>query len=232
MIIVLCIMEIILAALIVLTHYMIINKFKSIELSLNKYGNSRVYKVQAQIAFIEKVIHKYKESKQNLEDPAELENIIRTILYREYIGRFPFLTIKNIATKTTQIMWGIIFLEALIAFVNKTADHPSTIVIITASMLITIAVQMFKFIKGIEEEGEMTMMIVHDYVRHIYPVEAQRKLTNKDIIQLKTKVSELEKEIKAEEEIKPLMMTELEKQKRLNDELSEQDIARLIRIFQ
>jgi uncharacterized protein YlxW (UPF0749 family) len=225
-------MEIILAALIILTHYMIISKFKSIELSLSKYGNSRVYKVQAHIAFIEKVINKYKECTQNLEDPGELENIIRTILYREYIGRFPFLAIKNIATKTTQIMWGIIVLETLTAFINKTADQPSTIVIITASMLMTMAVQMFKFIKGIEEEGEMTMMIVQDYVRHIYPLEAQKKLTNKEIIQLKTKVNELEKEIKAEEEIKPLMMTELEKQKRLNDELSEQDIARLIRIFQ
>ena len=211
-----------LAILVVFTTYMISHKFKNIEASLEVYGSARAYKTQADIAFIEKVLMRYKEG---------IDSIIKATFYKEYIGKFPFQSIKNIATKVTRLMWGIIAVEAVIAATDKSMNAAPTIIMITTSILMTILIEMFKFIKGIEEEKDTIITLVQDYIVNIYPIEMRRKLKNKEVINLRTTISELEKEIEIEEALEELSPKIKPQEKILNDELSMQDIAKLIRIL-
>lgn len=228
--------QLILAMLTIFTTYMISNKFKNIEASLDVYGSSRVYKTQADIDFIEKVLMRYKEGIENIGEEVDLESIIRAVLYKEYIGKFPFLSIKNIAAKVTRLMWGMIVIEGVVAATDKSINAAPTIIMITTSILITILIEMFKFIKGIEEEKDTIIALVQDYIVNIYPAERRKKLKNKqmlskEIINIRTTVSELEKEIEIEEELEALSTETQQQGKISNDELSMQDIAKLIGIL-
>jgi len=225
-------MQFILASLIVFTTYMISNKFKSIEKSLEVYGNSRAYKTQSYVAFIEKVMRRYQDGIKNIGKDVDIESIIKATLYKEYIGKFPFQSVKNIAIKTTRLMWGIILIEGVVAFIDQSAGAVSTILMITIGILMTIIIEMFRFIKGIEEENDTIIMIVQDYIINIYPVEIRKKVKYKEIISLRTKVSELEKEIKIEEEIEALTPQKQAQEEMSNDELNMQDIAKLIGLLQ
>lgn len=232
MIIVLCTTEFVLAILIVFTSYMVSYKFKSIEASLEIYSSPRAYKTQSHIAFIEKVVNRYKDCRDNIDKDVDMESIIKTILYKENIGRFSFAAIKNIATKSSGVMWVIILLEGIAAFITKQVHEVPTILIITTSILISIIVEMFKFIKAVEEQGDILIVLVQDYVLNIYPVEVKKNLTNKEIIKLKTRITELEKGLKVEDALESRINEPKQKEKILNSELSIQDIAKLIGIFQ
>jgi hypothetical protein len=232
MIVGLLIMEIILAVLIIFTTYMISYKFKSIESSLEIYSSSRAYKTQSHIAFIEKVMNRYNECINNIDDLIDIESIIKTILYREKIGRFSFTAIRNIALKSTRVMWGITLLEVAVAFINKEIHQVPTILIITTSILVAIVTQMFKFIKSIDDQSDMLIMLVQDYILNIYPVEVKKKTANREIIKLRSRINELEKELKADDAIESSLSENNKPEKTSKDELSIQDIAKLIGIFQ
>ncbi len=232
MLIALFIIEVMVATTIVFTTYMMCSKFKGIEISLGVYSSPRAYKTQSHVDFIEKVIKKYKECIENIGEETNIESIIKSTLYKEYIGKFPFAIVKNIALKATRVMWGIIFLEGIVALINNVVHEVPTILIITTSILLTIMIEMFKYIKSIEDQNDVVVMLVQDYVLNIYPVEVRKSLTNKEIIRLRTRVNELERELKTEDAIESAINEYREKEKVSNDELSMQDIVKLIGIFQ
>ncbi|WP_070000679.1 hypothetical protein [Cellulosilyticum sp. I15G10I2] len=232
MLIALFITELILAAIIIFTTYMMSNKFKGIEISLGIYSSPRAYKTQSHVAFIEKVIKKYKECIDTIGEEANIESIIKSTLYKEYIGKFPFAAVKSIALKATRVMWGIIFLEGIVAFINNTTHEVPTILIITTSILLTIMIEMFKYIKSVEDQNDVVIMLVQDYLLNVYPMEVRKSLTNKEIVRLRTRVTELERELKTEDAIESAISEYREKEKVSNDELSMQDIVKLIGIFQ
>ena len=232
MLLVLFITEFILGFIVVFTTYMMTSKFKSIEMSIGIYSSRRAYKTQAHVDFIEKVIKKYKGCTDFIGEEINLESIIKSILYKEYIGKFPLATVKSMALKTTRVMWGVIFLEGILIFSNRTAHEASSILITTISILLTIMIEMFKYIKNIEDQNDVIMMLVQDYIVNIYPIETKKNMTHKEIIRLRTRVNELEKELKTEDAVESAVKEYRQREKISNDELSMQDIVKLIGIFQ
>ncbi len=231
MIISLFAIEFILASLTVFTTLMLSHKFNGIEKSLGIYGNAKAYRTQSKVAFIDKVLSKYKECADKLGEDLNVESIVKAELYKEYIGKFSFTTVKSIALKTTRVMWGIIVLQGGVAFAMQTVHEVATIVMITTSILLSISIEMFKFIKGIEDQSDVIIMLVQDYITNVYPAEVRKKMTNQEIARLKKRVMELEEELHIEELSKPDHAS-YQEEKLSNDELSMQDIAKLIGIFQ
>lgn len=232
MLIALLITELIIAAVIVFTTYMIYHKFKGIEKGVGMYSNARAYKTESQVAFIEKVMIRYKGCIQSMGEEVNIESIVKALLYKEYIGKFPFATVKSVALKATRLMWGIVLVEASIAFINQMMHETHTILVITTSILLVIATEMFKYIKGVEDQQEVVSMIVQDYVMNVHPVQLKRSLTNKEILNLRKRVAELEEELKTEDAVESAIMEFRKEEKTVNDELSMKDIAKLIGIFQ
>lgn len=243
MLISLFIFEIILAMLVILTTCMVESKFKAIEKSLYIYGNSRAYKTQQQIALIEKIINRYKECGEDTDEEPDLESIIKHYLCKEYIGRFSYVGVKNVALRLKGVMWGVILVEGSIAVINQMGNVMPTIIIITMSILLTIAIAFFCIIRGLEERSEALIIVIQDYVLNTYPLEMKKSLQNKELMRLKDRIMELEREIVMEEntsEKKKSLETlseSIQEEKALQKNtdtgaLNAQDIAKLIGIFQ
>lgn len=225
-------LEIIVGGVVILTTYMISYKFKNIEESLAVYMSSRVYKTQSYVAFIERVITRYKECVASIGVETNIESMIKAELCKEYIGKFPLVLIQNTALRGSRLMWGIILFEGVIASAGSKGQEASAIAMITASLFVTILIEMFKFVKGIEEQKDVIVMLTEDYVLNIYPVELKKNLTSKELIKLKARIAELEKELKIEDAIETAINEYKQKEKKSNSVLSTQDIAKLIGILQ
>jgi len=155
------------------------HKFKSIRASLTMYCNKRTYKTRTDIDFIESIISDYQRLCIHTDEEPDLVSAISLKLHKEYIGRFTYIAIKNIALKAKNLMWGIFAAEILIAYIDRMVTQSQTIIIVAVSLLLTIIMYFYSVIKGIEEKQEILIDEVIHYVRNIYPVEKikQRKET-------------------------------------------------------
>ena len=223
MLVALFVFELVLGGLIVLTNVMISHKFKGIENSLAVYTSSRAYKTCSSIAFIDKMVKRYQESISNLGEKMDLDMMIRSQLAKEPIGIFSYISVKNIATKTRLLMWGIIVLEGMIASINQIAFTTPAILMMGSSILLTIAIEIFSLLKGVEEQYELLVITIQDYLLNTYPVQIQNHTIKKKVSHLQDVVIQLEQEIEDQFIQK--------NQKTLEEALSPQDIANLIRIF-
>lgn len=224
--------QLILLSAILLTTYMLDNKFKNIEMSLEKYASPRAYKTQSQVDFIETVIRKYKECIETIGFDTNLENIIQATLYKEQIGRFSLIAVKNIAVKSSRMMWGLVFFEVFVAYIYQISHETIPLLVISSTLLMTIIIELFKHVKNIEDQHEVIIMLVQDYILNLYPIELQNNLVNKEVVRLRTRVNELEKQIKEEGLFQSVINEYREKQNISDEELTMQDIVKLIGIFQ
>lgn len=248
MLIMLLVFEIMLAILIIFTTSMVENKYKEIDNSLKLYGNNRAYKTAEKVDFISRVIERYKVCIEDTDETPNIDSIVKNYFYKEYIGRFTYIGVKNVATKTYTVMWGGIFLEVIIALVNKVTTEYETIVIIVSSILLTMLIQVFSVVKGLEEKKESLLIAIDDYVLHTYPIKEKKKAEHEEVIKLKSKLQQLENQINSKEKSESNEEeggTHCEKinrqakaleERKLNEntkkaELSAQDIEKFIGIF-
>lgn len=172
----LLIFEMIIICIIVLCHIMIEQKFNEIEKSTQIYTNKRAYRTKQSVAFIEDVIKRYQKyvSKKNQEP--DLYSMIKSSLLKEYIGKFTFIGVSNVANKGKYIMWGIIILEVFIGFINNEVTSVQGIIVIISSLLLTIGIEIFIIIKAVEEKKEAIIILVEDYVLNMFPLQINTQI--------------------------------------------------------
>ena len=171
MLIALFIFEIIIVGLTIFTTHMVEHKFQAIGASLSMYCNKRTYKTKANIDFIEAIMNTYQKLALDTDEEPDLESAIRRKLQHEYIGKFPYISVKNVAIKARHLMWAILGLEFIITWINQEANSGKTVILITASLLLTIIMAFYGIIRGIDEKSEALIDEVIHYVRNIYPLE-------------------------------------------------------------
>ena len=171
MLIALFVFEIIIVGLTILTTRMIEHKFKMIEMSLAMYCNKRTYKTRANIDFIESILDIYHKLTLDTDEEPDLESAIKRKLQHEYIGKFSYISVKNVAIKAKHLMWAILSLEFMIAWINQEIYSGQMVILITMSLLLTITMAFYGIIRGIDEKGEALIDEIIHYVRNIYPLE-------------------------------------------------------------
>lgn len=81
------------------------------------------------------------------------------------------MSVKNIALKVKNLMWGVWAVEVIIAWMNQMTGDGQAVVLITASLLLTIIMTIYVIVRGTEEKSEALIDEVIDYIRNIYPLE-------------------------------------------------------------
>lgn len=259
MLITLFILEIILIGIIVFTTQMVEHKFVSIRASLDRYCNKRTYKTKADIHFVEMMIAEYNRLCSDTDEEPDLSSAVSLKLHKEYIGRFSYVSVINTANKAKYLMWGIFVAEILITWLNKMANNGKSLIVIFASLLLSVIMCFYGIIKGLNERQETLIDEVTHYIRNVYPMEVRKQKKaveekrNKEkesnlIANNVTQFSDIKKQIKkldesveeayTQEEINKQdrqakvekMIDELIKNKPQNgSELSASDIAQLLR---
>ncbi len=242
MIIGLFIIQVLLTLLVVLTTKMIDHKFQVIETSIELYNNARVYKTQSHIEFVDRIIKAYYKMEDTLKDKVDLESFLVTTLQKESIGSFSYMAVKNLATKTAFLMWGVVLLEVLVISVDKLSFNGSMIILTSISGLLTIGVEIFKIIMAVNEKQELILTLMTNYLINIFPIENEKK-GNENPRHSLTKPEaedtlgpEIEDTLAAEttkkKEIKTSKAIKITEGKIDKAKLTAQDIAKLIKILQ
>lgn len=175
MLIALFIFELTLVGLTILTTHMVEHKLHTIQASLGMYCNKRTYKTKADIDFIESIITSYKKLVTDTDEEPDLESAIKRRLQYEYIGRFSYVSVKNIALKGKNLMWGVLAIEGLVVWMNQMQSYGQAVRFITASLLLTVIMVIYVMIKRIDEKSEALIDEVIHYIKNIYPLEKIRK---------------------------------------------------------
>lgn len=189
MLIFLLISEILIAFIIILSHKMLKIKYAEIEKSTHIYMDKRAYRTQRSILFIDGITKRYLEYIKQQGELPDLYSMIKSSLLKEYIGKFPLTAVNNVAHKSKHIMWGVIILEMVIAYINNVAMSLEGIVVIISSILLTIAIEIFIIISSLEEKKEITIVIIEDYILNAYPLQAS-KVDKSDIAHKEKMLSE------------------------------------------
>lgn len=197
MLITLFIFEIMIAVLTIFTTHMVEHKIGGIQNSLGIYRSKRAYRTKAEVAFIEKVIEEYEYLGQDSDEEPDLECIIRRNLQHEYIGAFPYISVRNIAVKLPCLMWGILMLQGMIIVVNKIRVG-SAFILVTASLILTILMALYTIIKGLDEKKEVLIDESMHYVRNIYPTRQKKETVQEEVPLTDGKVVKLERNRKKE----------------------------------
>lgn len=184
MIIILFVFQIIIVGLTVFTTHMIEHKFKTIQIGLEMYYSKRAYRTKANIEFIERIVNEYNRLRSDTDEEPDLPSAINIKLHKECIGRFSYDDIKNIALKTRHMMWGIVGIQCLIAWINQGFNERYTLGIIFGSVLVTIIMCLYGIVKGVTEKEEMLIDEITHYIKNVYPVE-EVKRQNKEAISKK-----------------------------------------------
>lgn len=174
MLIVLFVFEIVIVILTIFTTEMVEHKYKAIQDSLGMYCNKRTYKTKADIDFIESIVKSYSKLVEETGQEPDLESAIRRKLQHESIGKFSYISVRNLAMKARGLMWGVLILEILVAWVNHVASNVDSVIIITTSLLLTVMMALYGIIKGVDEKGEALIDEVMHYIRNIYPLEHKK----------------------------------------------------------
>ena len=195
MLITLFVFEIIIVGLTIFTTHMVEHKFKTIEMSLPMYHNKRTYKTKANMEFIESIVNIYQKLALDTDEEPDLESAIKRKLQHEYIGKFPYISVKNVAIKSRHLMWAILGLEFFIAWINQEAYTVQMVVLITASLLLTIIMAFYGIIRGLDERSEALIDEVIHYIRNVYPLENNRVISD-TISKQRTTISLKEHKVK------------------------------------
>ncbi|PHV69282.1 hypothetical protein CS063_16640 [Sporanaerobium hydrogeniformans] len=239
----------VLALIIVLTTKMILHKFEMIETSIELYNNSRVYKTQSSIAFIDSIIRKYDEIENKLKDKVDIETFLVTTLHKEKIGSFSYLAIKNLATKTIFLMWAVIMLEILVISIDRLAFTGPMIILTSVSGLLAIGSEVFTIVMGVVEKQELILTLMTNYLINIFPVENEERNKKRMNGQIRRNDRELLQQSLREEDVsekvqtlkdqpisfgkeKNNKLTKNGQDKKAGGALTAQDIAKLIKILQ
>ena len=177
MIIVLFVFEVIIVGLTILTTHMVEHKFKMIKMSLPMYTNRRTYKTKANLDFIESILNMYQRIILDTHEEPDLESAIKRRLNQEFIGKFSYISVKNIAIKARHLMWVILAIELVIAWMNQELYSRLTIILMGVSLLITLFMAFYGLVKGIDEKSEALVDEIIHYVRNVYPLEKQHKVS-------------------------------------------------------
>ena len=210
MLIALLMFEIILAALIILTTCMVENKFKYIKESLKMYNDAKAYTTEERVAFIEAIIKRYECGLEETKTLPDIDSIVKTHLSNEYIGKFPYVSVKSIATKLKQVMWGIIVIEILVIAINQQGATLDVVIIASLSAILTVGIEFYTVIRGLEEKSEDIITEVSDYVVNTYKEQESKKIKEiKNVKIVKNKIITLDR---AGNQIKARLTSEQEAQ--------------------
>ncbi len=180
MLIFLLLFEIAIIFIIVLCHIMLEKKYQEIEKSTQIYTSKRAYRTKRSIAFIADILKRYQKYISEEHQVPDLYSMIKSSLLKEYIGKFTFIGVNNVANKAKYIMWGIIVLEMAIGFINNITTSLEGIIVIISSILLAIGVEIFVIVKALEEKKEAMVVLVEDYILNTYPLQTnnQTKVNN------------------------------------------------------
>lgn len=239
MLMALFIFEIILTGLIVFTTCMVEHKFKSIEESLEMFTNHKAYTTQARIAFIDSIVNRYKECIDNVETEIDIDSIIRSHLAKEYIGKFPYVSVKNIATKLKYVMWGSIILEILIVIANGEGTTLRTVIMISTSAFLTISMEFYTIIRGLNEQCDNLIAEISNHVINVYPIKKKQnkriEIKGNKLIVLDSKGNSTERKLSQEqkEKIEHIGQEKISEMAENEEEiiLNADDIMKLLEIF-
>ena len=168
--------------------------------------------------------------------------MIKSSLLKEYIGKFTFIGVNNVANKAKYIMWGIITLERTIACINNIATSVEGIVISISSILLAIGVEIFTIVRALEEKKEATIVLVEDYILNTYPLQKNKQVIGNDVSSVeleegpakehsllgedqKKNISAMPLSTQQEENIEKKVGNQKE---RIKKQLTEKDIAKFI----
>lgn len=189
MLIFLLVFEVVIISITVLCHIMIEKKYKEIERGASIYTDKRAYRTQSSVAFMDYVLKRYQEYTIEEGGVPDLYSMIKVNLLKEYIGKFTFIGVNNVANKAKYIMWGIIALELVIALFNNIATSLEGIFVIVSSILLTIGIEIYTIVKALEEKKEATIVLVEDYILNTYPLQMNKQINK----QMKLHTSKKEK---------------------------------------
>ena len=242
MLIFLLVFEVILISITVLCHIMIEKKYKEIERGASIYTDKRAYRTQSSVAFLDHVLKRYQEYTIEKGEVPDLYSMIKANLLREYIGKFTFVGVNNVANKAKYIMWGIIILEFAIALMNSITTSLEGIFVIASSILLAIGIEIYTIVKALEEKKEATIVLVEDYILNTYPLQMNKQInkqtklhtSNKEKIVVETiiKGNGYAEETQKEDSQKELVKNKKNDKKRKGKgemELTEKDIAQFIK---
>lgn len=239
MLMALFIFEIVLTGLTIFTTCMVEHKFKTIEESLEMFTNHKAYATETRIAFIDSIVNNYKECVNNLEIEVDVDSIIKSHLSKEYIGKFPYVSVKNIATKLKYVMWGSVILEILIAIANREDTTTRIVIMISTSIFLTISMEFYTIIRGLNERCDNLIAEISNYVINVYPInERQNKkvqIKGNKLIVLDGKGNSTERKLSQEqkEKIEQMGKEKISETAKNEEEiiLNVEDIMKLLEIF-
>ena len=242
MLIFLLLFEIAIIFIIVLCHLMIERKYKEIERGTYIYTDKRAYRTKQSVAFVDDILKRYQQYTNAEDTDPDLYSMIKSSLLKEYIGKFTFIGVNNVANKAKYIMWGIITLELTIACINNIATSLEGIVISISSILLAIGVEIFTIVRALEEKKEATIVLVEDYILNTYPLQKNKQVTGNDVSSVELEEgpakehSLLAKDQKKNISAMPLSTQQEEniekkvgnQKERIKKQLTEKDIAKFI----
>lgn len=243
MLIFLLLFEIAIIFIIVLCHMMLEKKYKEIEKSIQIYTSKRAYRTKQSVAFIADILDRHEKYVNEEDQVTDLYSMIKSSLLKEYIGKFTFIGVNNVANKAKYIMWGIIILEMAIGFINNINTSLEGIIVIISSILLAIGVEIFIIVKALEEKKEAMIVLVEDYILNTYPLQTNNKTkvsNNKDERMLEEGQAKelilLKKAQKKDFDTKPIKNCNKKKQEKeisvpqvkSKERLTEKDIAMFI----
>ncbi|ADZ82791.1 hypothetical protein [Cellulosilyticum lentocellum] len=176
MLIFLLIFEIAIILITILSHIMLEKKYKEIERSTHIYTNKRAYRTEESIAFIDDIIKRYQKFTDQENESPDVYSMIKSSLLKEYIGKFTFIGVNNVAHKSKYVMWGIIVLEMAIGYINNVTTSFEGVVVIISSILLAIGAEMYIIIKALEEKKEAIIVSVEDYILNAYPLHVNKEV--------------------------------------------------------
>lgn len=242
MLLFLLIFELIIIVIITLSHKMLQKKYTEIEKSTYIYTNKRAYRTQKSVVFIDNIVKRYLGYIDKENEAPDLYSMIKSSLLKEYIGKFPFIAVNNVAHKAKHIMWGIVVLEMAIAYINNVATSLEGIVVIISSILLTIGIEIFIVINALEEKKETTIVFLEDYILNAYPLQmnnivksshikeeenSEENATKKLILLEENKIKE--SRLKVDDKQKSVGDGNNKKRTNLEEGLTEKDIIEFIK---
>ena len=246
MLIALSIFEVIFTILVGLSISMLENKFKRVRACIKVYGSKRNYKTKADMLLIDKILDECRGVSMRPDRMDNIRCLILKNLQKEYIGRFEYISIMNIATRLSGKMWWIIGVQLLIVFINQMSlKEPQTFILLTISFLLTIVTVLYSLIKTPDKKENILVNEMMNYVVGIYEkkekeqaqeiyqqADTRRKIQEKYSNQLSEREDEiytggeqgyLEENLSDENEIR--------NKKNYKNRLSEKDIASMVATF-
>lgn len=214
--ILLFIFQIINVILIILTTIMLQNKFTKIQLSLEGYCDKRVYKTEKDTEFIRFIIDRYKLLYESRDEEPDIERIIVRKLQQDFVGKFKYSSVKNLALRGKNFMWAVLGVQALMIIINHSFENIREIILLNSSILLTLMMTFYVILKDVQDKEKTLIDGIIYYVRYDYEEARKQKIK-------KSEETLTVHKVKQEPENKEKMDSY-----RVGKQLSSKDIAELL----